>query len=131
MLNLPWEDILDRPDAPALGTIQNRLTAFKPFPVRLYLHGFYAHHHYDSPTVWPIPIGFSGRTGEFFFSCICTDGRRVVRHQQHGLGTNGKGIWEKIGSGTWIDTGSVMRARSTGGGRDATHRRCHRPGPRG
>ena len=76
MLNLPWEDILDRPDAPALGTIQNRLTAFKPFPVRLYLHGFYVHYRYDSPTVWPIPIGFSGRTGEFFFSCICTDGRR-------------------------------------------------------
>jgi hypothetical protein len=115
VLNLPWEVIFDRPDAPAPGTIQNRLTAFEPIPCRLYLHGFYVHYCYDSPIVGPIPVGFSGQTGESFFSCICPDGQRLYDTSINGLGTNGKGIWEKIGSGTWSDTGSVMTARSTGG----------------
>jgi hypothetical protein len=40
VLNLPWKTSSTALMQPALGTIQNRLTAFKPFPVALFLHGF-------------------------------------------------------------------------------------------
>jgi len=106
-----WDDIrsssLDR--ISSVGSVTQKLQQFKPFPVRVYLHGFWVPYHYDSPEILGfIPVGFSGQTGEFFFSSICTNGEQLYDSSSSGLGDGGNGIWTKVQSGTWIDTGSMQ-----------------------
>ncbi len=83
-----------------LATVARELRVYEPFHVQIWLHGFYLGHHYEG--------GFNGTTGEFFFSSICTNGRELFDVSSLGAGGTRKGAWEKVGKGTWIDTGALL-----------------------
>ena len=87
------------PVDPDLGTLTQAIQTSQFAHCRVYIHGIYAGAPFDD--------FLNGKTGEWYFASLATDGKEVVGVGSKDMGDD-NGRWVKVDSGSWLDTGDRL-----------------------
>lgn len=82
-----------------LGTTAQAIQTSQFGHCRLYIHGIYAGAAFDG--------GLNGKTGEWYFTSLVTDGNEVVGVGSKDMGDE-NGRWVKVVAGSFLDTGDRL-----------------------